>query len=403
MYPKIIKTNSEYEKMLEEVESLIVLDPDPGTEEAERLDLLSLLIKNYESEKFPIDLPDPIEAIKFRMEEQGLKQKDLIPFIGSKSKVSEVLTGKRSLTVAMIRALNKGLGIPAGVLVQQSQKKDDSGDEIDYTKFPIKEMIKRKWTKTTLKEVKNNENKFLENFFAPLCHQNAISVFCRRTLVERSGKSMDIYTLWAWIAYIQIKAKSMQISQYKSMTVDEAFMKQIAQLSLSENGPIVAQKYLAEHGIALIIEPHLPKTHLDGAAMLSLDGKPIIGLTIRYDRLDNFWFNLLHELAHIYKHLTNQLDETFVDDLDSDPGDDPREREADRLVGEILIPRAIWTRSNAYRKRTPEAIQQLALKLHIHPAIIAGRIRNDTKNYYILSQMVGIGEVRKLFPETIWN
>ena len=86
MDARIIKTSAEYKRALTEVESLIALDPDPGTEIADRLDLLSLLIEKYESENFPIELPDPIEAIKFRMDEQGLKQRDLIPFIGSKSK-----------------------------------------------------------------------------------------------------------------------------------------------------------------------------------------------------------------------------------------------------------------------------------------------------------------------------
>ena len=115
---RVIKTNADYQSAVEEAESLIALDPDPGTNEAERLDLLSLLIEKYEGENFPIDLPDPIGAIKFRMNEQRLRQKDLVPFIGSKSKVSEVLSGKRSLTVPMIRALHEGLGIPAEVLLQ---------------------------------------------------------------------------------------------------------------------------------------------------------------------------------------------------------------------------------------------------------------------------------------------
>ena len=194
----------------------------------------------------------------------------------------------------------------------------------------------------------------------------------------------------------------MKLSSYSAKTVNKDFMEHVAHLSLSEKGPLEAQKYLAEHGIALIVEPRLPRTHLDGAAMLSSDGRPIIGLTIRHDRIDNFWFNLMHELAHIWKHVKSS-DEVFVDDLDSDPGKDPREREADRLAGDTFIPRSIWRRSDAYRQRTPDAIQELALTLKIHPAIIAGRIRYDAKNYYILSQMVGRGKVRKLFPDVEWK
>jgi HTH-type transcriptional regulator/antitoxin HigA len=402
MDPRIIKTNADYKRAIEEAESLIALDPDPATDEAERLDLLSLLIEKYESEKFPIDLPDPLEAIKFRMDEQGLRQRDLIPFIGSKSKVSEVVAGKRSLTVPMIRALHEGLGIPADVLLQESQPEDEQQEEVDWQKFPLKEMAKRGWLKATPKELRGDAKRLVVRFFEPLGDIESVPVFCRRTIVERSGKSMDKYALRAWTTRVLIRAKSMELSSYSTRTVDKEFMEQVAHLSPSEKGPIEAQKYLADHGIALIVEPHLPRTHLDGAAMLSSDGRPIIGLTIRHDRIDNFWFNLIHELAHIWKHLKSS-DETFVDDLDSGPGKDPREKEADRLAGEILIPRRIWKRSDAYRQRTTDAIQDLALRLKIHPAIIAGKIRHDAKNYYILSQMVGKGKVRMLFPDIDWN
>jgi HTH-type transcriptional regulator/antitoxin HigA len=107
-------------------------------------------------------------------------------------------------------------------------------------------------------------------------------------------------------------------------------------------------------------------------------------------------------LVHVEKHLKS-TDETFVDDLDSESGNDPREREADRIAGEVFIPRMVWTRSDAYRQRTPDAVQELALQLKIHPAIIAGRIRHDARNFYILSQIIGAGKVRKLFPNVNWG
>ena len=402
MDPRIIKTGADYEKAIEEAESLIALDPDPGTDEAERLELLLLLIGDYESQKFPIALPDALEAIKFRMDEQGLRQRDLIPFIGSKSKVSEVLAGKRSLTVPMIRALHEGLRIPAEVLLQEPQSESEVPEDLNWEKFPIKEMVKRRWIKATARELRENAKGLVERFLEPLIGIECMPVFCKRTLIERSGKSMDKFALLAWVGRILTRVKSMSLEEYSANTIDNLFIEQVARLSLSEKGPLKAQKYLADHGIALVIEPHLPRTHLDGAAMLSLDGRPIIGLTIRHDRLDNFWFNLVHELTHIWKHLKSS-DEVFLDDLDSEPGKDPREREADRLAGDILIPRSIWTRSDAYRQRTPDAVQELALRLRIHPAIIAGRIRHDTKNYFILAQMVGKGEVRKLFTDIEWS
>ncbi|MGD0236486.1 MAG: ImmA/IrrE family metallo-endopeptidase [Syntrophorhabdales bacterium] len=402
MDPRIIKTDADYRRAKEEAEKLIALDPDPSTDEGERLDLLSLLIETYESERFRIERPNPFEAIKFRMEEQGLRQRDLIPFIGSKSKVSEVLTGKRPLTVPMIRALREGLGIPADVLLQEPQPEDNCDTSIAWDKFPVKEMVKRRWLAAAEDELNRNWRKLVERFFEPLGGMQSLQAVCRRTLVERSGKSMDKYALWAWTARVLIKANSMKLPSYKTDTVNKEFIEQVLRLSLSHTGPLDAQRHLRQHGICLIIEPHLPRTHLDGAALLSKEGRPVIGLAIRHDRIDNFWFTLAHELVHVEKHLTS-ADEAFVDDLDSEPGADAREREADRIASEAIIPRAIWKRSDAYRRRTPDAVQELALQLRLHPAIIAGRIRHDTRNFYILSQMVGTGQVRKLFLDINWS
>ena len=237
MDPRIIKTSADYKEAIEEVESLIALDPDSGTDEAERLDLLSLLIEKYESEKFPIELPDPLEAIKFRMDQQGLRQRDLIPFIGSKSKVSEVLAGKRSLTVPMIRALHEGFGIPAQVLLQEPQLEDEYQVRIEWEKFPLKEMAKRGWLKASARELRGDPQKLVGRFFEPLGGMEYMPVFCRRTLVERSGKSMDKHALWAWTARVLTRAKSMKLSSYSAKTVNKDFMEHVAHLSLSEKGP----------------------------------------------------------------------------------------------------------------------------------------------------------------------
>src|SRR6202030_2569041 len=122
-------------------------------------------------------------------------------------------------------------------------------------------------------------------------------------------------------------------SVYKSGTVTQDFLRQVAKLSWSGNGPLLAKEFLEKHGIHLIILEHLPKTHLDGAALQLADGTPVIGLTLRYDRIDNFWFCLLHELAHIGRHMHGKRDEAFVDDLSLRGVEgvrrDPKEEEAD--------------------------------------------------------------------------
>ena len=117
MKPKVIKTEADCSAVLARIEEL--MDARRNTPKGGELEILSLLVHEYEERVFPIDKPDPIEAIRFRMEQQGLKPTDLVPFLGSRSRVSEVLSGRRNLSLKMIRALVRGLGIPAEVLLGQ--------------------------------------------------------------------------------------------------------------------------------------------------------------------------------------------------------------------------------------------------------------------------------------------
>lgn len=120
MKPRIIKNEKEHKAALARIDQL--MDARPGTPQADELELLAALVEIYEEEAFPIDEPDPIDAIRFRMEQQGLKSRDLVPYLGSRSKVSEVLSRHRRLSLPMIRRLSAGLGIPAGVLVRESKR-----------------------------------------------------------------------------------------------------------------------------------------------------------------------------------------------------------------------------------------------------------------------------------------
>lgn len=117
MKPKILKSKVEFTAALAQVESL--MDAKPGSAKEQELELWSLLVERYEQEHFPIDLPDPVEAIKFRMEQEGLRQRDLEKFFPGKNRVSEILNRKRPLSIGMIRALHRGLGIPAEVLLRE--------------------------------------------------------------------------------------------------------------------------------------------------------------------------------------------------------------------------------------------------------------------------------------------
>jgi len=118
VYTRIIKNEDEYEAALEEVSKLIVNDPPAGTDEADRLELLVLLVKAYEDSHYPLEFPTVIEAVRFRMEQEGLRQQDLVSILGSKGRVSEMLNGKRAVSFSMAKALHKKLGIPAEIFLR---------------------------------------------------------------------------------------------------------------------------------------------------------------------------------------------------------------------------------------------------------------------------------------------
>jgi len=115
-----IRTESDCKAALRQISTLMESDPEPGTPDGDRLDILATLVQVYEARHFPIGAPDPVEAIKFRMEQSGLTVKDLEPIIGRSNRVYEVLNHKRPLTLAMIRRLHRSLGIPAEVLIAET-------------------------------------------------------------------------------------------------------------------------------------------------------------------------------------------------------------------------------------------------------------------------------------------
>ncbi len=175
----------------------------------------------------------------------------------------------------------------------------------------------------------------------------------------------------------------------------------MSKLSYFKNGPLLAREYLEKNGVRLFIVPHLNKTYLDGAAMVLDDRSPVIALTLRYDRLDNFWFCLLHELAHLHKHLAFDETNIIIDEIEprksTDAHKEDWEREADKLAKEALIPSKRWEKVNLASKDLAKEVVKFADQQKIHPAIVSGRIRFEKNNYRILSQFIGRGEVSKLF------
>src|ERR1035438_2653823 len=284
---KVLNTKEDYEEALELVGMLMEKDPDPDSEDGEKLDLLTTLLRDYESRMFPITLPDPIDAILFRMEQKNLKPSDLVAYIGSRSKVSEILSRKRPLTLTMIRALESGLGIPAKVLLKKSD--EFANDEIDLARFPVKEMVQRGYVNLKSSNI-SNKLKSIETFLLSIGPQAQLVGMLRKSNY-RTARSVNNYALIAWSTFVIKKAKEIKdLAKFDIKKINLDLMKKLAHLSVEEDGPLRAIKMLKQFGVALIIEPHFPQTYLDGAILYLDKNHPIIGITIRYDRLDNYWF-----------------------------------------------------------------------------------------------------------------
>lgn len=340
---------------------------------------------------------DPVEAIKFYMAKQGLSRRDLIPMIGSRSKVSEVLSGNRPLTMPMARALHQHLGIPAEDLLKEpASPAGASPGEIDWQRFPLTRMAKMGWIDSR-SDLKANAESIVRDLMNRAGCSDATAALYRKTDRNRATAKTDPYALQAWCWQVLASARQQGLSiPYRPIDCPDELMRRVARFSLAADGPRQAVACLAELGIAVVTLPHLPRTHLDGAAMKSSEGSPVIGLTLRYDRLDNFWFVLLHELAHATRHLTEDSDQDFIDDLRLSPTSEP-EREADRWAQEALIPPDAWAASEVSERPSPMNTLGLAHRIGVHPAIVAGRVRYETGNYRLLSQLVGTGEVSRLF------
>ena len=398
---KPIRNGNDYDAALSRIDELMTAEP--GSPDGHELDVLADLVELYESKNEPMGYPDPVAVLEFRIEQGGLSPRDLIPFIGSRAKVSEVLAGKRSITMPMARALHEHLGIPADVLLREPRDSlDDPLANIQWRRFPLKALARRGWIPDAPDRLARAEELVRDLITRAGGEHAACAALYRKNDHLRANAKTDPYALKAWCWHVLATARaSLPKADYQSGTVTLEFLEQVARLSWSEAGPRLAQEFLENSGIPLVIEPHLPKTYLDGAAFQLDDGRPVIGLTLRYDRIDNFWFCLLHELAHVGRHMDHDRGSAFVDDLTLRTVDgareDPREVQADEWAEEALIPRALWNTSAVRERPTPMAVMHLATALQVHPAIVAGRIRYERRNYRLLSQFVGTGEVRRQF------
>ncbi|TPQ48753.1 hypothetical protein C2U72_22120 [Prosthecomicrobium hirschii] len=378
-----IRSEIDYDTALDRVAAL--MDAAPESLDADELDVLTTLIERYEADHHRIDAPSPTEAIRFRMEQGGLKPKDLEPILGSRSRVSEILRGLRPLTVDMVRSLNRHLGIPLESLVAPSASPSRTGSGRRPGKT-VQWLVERGLMR---------DGDALDQFVASAFGGSASPVLFRRGAASRTNPQSDPLALQAWCAAVIHQAGRTGCAPLSAPRPTERDLREIARLSCQHDGPARVGGALAGLGIALVVLPHLPGTRLDGAALLGPAEAPIVGLTLRYDRIDNFWFTLMHELAHIRLHLSPDR-RMILDDL-SLPDADAIEREADELATNSLIPPHIWTAGKIGPTAKARDMIEVAIAAGVHPAIAAGRWQRQHGDYRTFSKLVGHGGVRRHF------
>ncbi len=186
-----------------------------------------------------------------------------------------------------------------------------------WSRFPIKEMYRRGWFPEffgSSREAEANAESLIRPLVTLASRPWAEALHRKHV---RSGSRLDEYALLAWECRVLSLAQRQQAQAFDASKITKEWFSGLVQLSGEEQSAIRAKEYLADAGITMVVEPHLPQTYLDGACIATTSRQVVIGMTLRFDRLDNFWFVLLHELAHAVLHLYKIAIDSFFDDLEA--------------------------------------------------------------------------------------
>ncbi len=333
---------------------------------------------------------------------RNLSQRELADRLGMKEQQIQRYEQDRYLTANLTRVAEVADALQFDLVAFFESRTDtlleriapNLRDGFDISKLPVKEMKKRGWL---------SQMRLPEHLTGPLSDMDLAAAFVSQAVGShalhrqhvRSGSKQDPYSLLAWRARLLQRAKSLETSNPIRPLETQSLVRSLVGLSTKKNGPVETVELLRQHGIILIIERHLPSTHLDGAAMMVNGDTPIIGLTLRHDRLDNFWFTLLHELGHVFLHRDQGLREGFFDE-EGAPSVDKLEKEADSFAESAFITNEVWAKSFVRFTRDKNQVIEFAKNRGISGAVVAGRIRRERKDYTIFSELVGQGELRKM-------
>jgi HTH-type transcriptional regulator/antitoxin HigA len=335
----------------------------------------------------------PGEFIKEELDIRNWKQEDLADILGiSLKSVNKLMKNKQAITIETAKLLSKAFGQSAQYWASldtnyRLRLKDDTtrektvGTKAEIYKYmPIKEMVKKGWIEPR-EDINELVNEIKSFWNIPVLNFSFLDeIFLPNLRKSEAFLQYNKYYALAWFRMAQRCAKL-----YRTGTYAEVDLKQLAPIihrySSKENGVTLFLRDLNRVGVKFFILSHLQKTYIDGATFYD-EGNPVIVYTRRYDRIDNFWFTLAHEIAHILLHM-KQKDDFFIDSLEELTT--KTEKEADRFAANLLWASEILKYFEPFRNYISTArVMSCSQTLEIHPAIIVGVLQHygmlDRKN-----------------------
>ena len=338
----------------------------------------------------------PITLIQARIA-RGMSQSELAKTLGTEElKVQRCEASSYiGISLATLLRIARILNVDTTGLFETETTQSNLGPslenaiEISWEKFPAMEMIERQWFDLP------SDGDLIEAtkaYFLEVVGPHLGLALHRKSI--HGSTPPNEYALIAWQARILERACAwIEEWELPEFVLDDRWLPELVELTRRPHGPREASKFLASKGIALVVERHLPGTYLDGAAMLGPTDHPVIGLTLRFDRVDNFWFVLFHELGHLFLHLFGGMHYDFFDEFGDEIAisEDEIEHEADEFALNTLIPKDQWEHCLSRFVLSEEAVRLDAERLKVDESIVAGRIRREQGNYTILNGLIRSG------------
>ncbi len=332
----------------------------------------------------------PGEFIKEEMEIRNWTNEDLAQVLGLSPKtISEVLNNKQRITINTAKILGKAFGqspqywlnLDNNYRLRLQENNIESEVEIKsriYERMPINDMIKRGWLKQ-YKDVNDLKNFFIYFWKLEEFNYNWLDkLTLPETRKSEAYSNFNKYYLLSWTQMAKRSSEKYQVGNYLKKNLF-SLSENLSEYSVQKNGVSKFLHELNNCGVKFLCLSHLPKTYLDGASFIHKKN-PVIVYTKRYDRLDNFWFTIAHEIGHILMHIKNEND-MFIDDLKVDDNSEI-EKEANDFASDILKTKDILNYFNEYKHYTSAfRVKHASSDLNIHQSIIIGIL----KYYKILS------------------